>query len=82
MGQRGTVLALVLQELQQLGRAQYAVLARVPMEDLLQLRPFQQSPQKLLNLSPLQPLIVGVVTLLESRGRNSEEGTPGEAGLH
>lgn len=37
------------------------------MEDLLQLRAFQQPPQKFLDLRPLQPLIFGVVTLLEGR---------------
>lgn len=77
-GQRGTILALVLQELQQLRGTQHAVLARVPVEDLLQLGALQQPQQELLDLSPLQPLVVGVVTLLENRGRNSEEGTPQE----
>lgn len=38
------------------------------MKDLLQLGAFEQPPQKLLDLSPFQPLIVGVITLLESRG--------------
>lgn len=71
VGQRDAVLTLVLQELQQFRGAQHAVLARVPMEDLLQLWAFQQPPQKLFNLSPLQPLIVGVVTLLESGRRSS-----------
>ena len=52
-GQCGALLALVLQELQQLGGTQHAVLARVLMEDLLQLRPLQQPPQELLDLSPL-----------------------------
>lgn len=67
VGQRGLALALVLQELQQLRGTQHAVLSRVPMEDLLQLRAFQQPPQKLLDLGPFQPLIFGVVTLLEGR---------------
>lgn len=49
------------------------------MKDLLQLRAFQQPPQKLLNLSTFQPLIVGVITLLESRGRDVEEATPWES---
>lgn len=44
------------------------------MEDLLQLWAFQQPPQKLLNLSPLQPLVVGVVTLLESSGERRRGG--------
>lgn len=52
------------------------------MKDLLQLRAFQQPPQKLLNLSPFQPLIVGVITLLESRGRDVEEQHPEKAGLY
>lgn len=79
-GQRGAILALVLQELQQLRGAQHAVLAGVPMEDLLQLRAFQQPPQKLLNLSPLQPLIVGMVTLLEGSREELRGGGGGGAG--
>lgn len=81
VGQRGLTLALVLQELQQLRGAQHAVLSRVPMEDLLQLRAFQQPPQKLLDLRPFQPLIFGVVTLLEGKRERLRGGRrPGRAG--
>lgn len=81
VGQGSLGLSLILQELQQLRGAQHAVLSRVPMEDLLQLRAFQQPPQKFLNLRPLQPLIFGVVTLLEGRReRLRRRQHPGRAG--
>lgn len=67
-GQGGTVLSLVLQELQQLRGAQHMVLTRVPVENGLQFGAFQQPPQECLNLSPLQTLVVGMVTLLGSGG--------------
>jgi hypothetical protein len=44
------------------------------MEDLLQFRAFQQPPQELLDLGPLQPLVVGVVTLLGKRGQGLRGG--------